>query len=399
MQKPVPVKAEGPDLDSAKARKVVRYIKFDDELGKTADFFDIPAFLERQSLTEKTAAIERTFEKITKQLEATGYPKYLFLEIHLSYTKRSEFIPPINLSNFADLVPVSANLRIITLIDDVFNIWNNIRMREEHSFPGTALRLREILGWRSVETLMAETLAINLTDEKRDRIVKNYLVSVRHPLSTFLNLIVTENPVCAYLSFPISKTRDVPARVADINAFRARMHGFAAEKGTVIFDPVGIDELVLQFALKKTKEGEDVVLDSGARWPLGYKVLADEVRYPIRIPYEQVEEVGLEKPVAETVTSDIENNVRVRDYKLIDISILTVAYRPHFGGPSSGVAKEVAYSVNQGRKAIMYDPDEDSAGPRSPFDDSVPVYRDLKEFYKVVDAFLMRKDLAARNHR
>ena len=74
-----------PNLRHPESSKIVRHIKFDDVLKKVSGAYDIPSFLESQSLAEKTAAIERSFEKITKNLQANGYPKYVFIEINLSY--------------------------------------------------------------------------------------------------------------------------------------------------------------------------------------------------------------------------------------------------------------------------------------------------------------------------
>src|SRR5439155_18147371 len=145
-------------------------------------------------------------------------------------------------ANFRQLVPqADIPVKVLTLIDDSFVIWKNLRKRESQ-YPKTHLRLREILSWRSLETLQAETVALNYTNDARGS-VENYLFAVRHPLDTLYNLVFRPRPVCAYLSFPITNTRNLPERVEDINSFRRQAHSLAGKHSAALFDPVTIDEL------------------------------------------------------------------------------------------------------------------------------------------------------------
>ena len=316
------------DLENADSRSFLHYLKFEDELLQETESVDMANFLAKPSFLEKINTIERTFFRIGKQI-VENEAEHVFLDIHLCCLYQSHFFPPIYSANLRELDPLSdAQITVVTLIDDVYNIWKNLKIREEQ-YPKTRLRLREILAWRSIEQLQAEAVAFHYTSE--DRQIKNYLFAVRHPFESLYNLLFTEKPLCLYLSFPITNTRNHPNRVEDINRFRKTMYEFASELGVVIFDPVTIDELALQFAIS---DGENYVLNAENRWPLEITLLVNEPDWPIKIPKNEVDEAQ----------TDIGNNIRPRDFKLIDDSIFTIVYRKNFGGLSRGVSEEINYS-------------------------------------------------------
>jgi len=229
-----------------------------------------------------------------------------------------------------------------------------------------------------LETLQAETVALNYTNDARGS-VENYLFAVRHPLDTLYNLVFRPRPVCAYLSFPITNTRNLPERVEDINSFRRQAHSLAGKHSAALFDPVTIDELALQTASVNQREN-NVVLEKEQRWPLGLDYdFVREPDWPIEIPRQEIEEV----------LPDINNNIRARDFKLIDNSRFTVAYRPYFGGESGGVREEMSYTISSGKRAYAYYPPEDS-GPKTghPFDQSIVSFSDRNGFLKTIDQSL-----------
>jgi hypothetical protein len=380
------------DLTSAEGQRFIRYFKFDDELIAESNAVDIPSFLENPSYQTKTRMIEETFRRIRRKLNEGPRPKFIFLDVHLSYTKRSEFVPPINFSNYDELVPSLASpIKVITLIDDAFHVWNSIRKREgERSLVNTKLRLREILSWRSVELLQAETIAKGCTNEHRN--VTNYEVSVRHPFYVLYNLIFNPSPVCSYLSFAITNTRKEKRCVDEINEFRLEMHRYAEQKGLVMFDPVTIDELVVVSSLKEQMKSPNKVpkvveVDRVNRWPLVLNGLGERVEFPLELPGEEIREVE----------PDIYNNIRARDYKLIDTSVATIAYRPFFLGRSAGSNEEIRYSISEAKKVFVFNPPSDKKDTSSPFDSTVILHQDKKEFYEAVKRFLSdRKRQAER---
>jgi hypothetical protein len=301
----------------------------------------------------------------------------VFLDIHLTYYWKTEYFPPLNPSNFVgwiDSIDHDANITILNLIDDVFNIWNIIKNKEEE-FPDTKLTLREILGWRSIEQLQSESLHFILNSSPvGKKTVKSFMVSVRHPFSTFRNLIIPKIPITMYLSYPISKTRKKPSQMAEINKFRKMMHVIGAKTEVAVFDPVTIDELILDQA---SSTGPIVKVDKKKRWILDYSdILIDDKTKTLEFPKKEIEESK----------AFIKHQVRSRDFKLVESADLLSVYRPLFGGPSEGVKAEIDYAKQIGNEIIIYSPSTDKA-PKSgnPFaSDNSPI-NNLQTFYKRVD--------------
>ena len=209
---------------------------------------------------------------------------------------------------------------IINLIDDVFNIWKSISDKIE-DYPHTQLTLREILGWRSLEALQSESLASILNSEQEGkRQVWTYMVSVRHPPSTFKNLLLSNTPICFYLSYPISKTRLDKHMINEINKFRLKMHDLGNKHGVVIFDPVSIDELYPDLG---NTSSEMVTVGNGMRWPLGYSPLAKNTPSHIEIPSREINDC----------IPQIKHQIKSRDFKLVESSRVLAVFRPYFGGP------------------------------------------------------------------
>ena len=191
--------------------------------------------------------------------------------------------------------------------------------------------------------------------------MRNYLLAIRHPVETLRNLVFCPEPMCVYTSFPITRTRKSIDCINEINNFRSQLHDVCSRNGVALFDPVTIDELILKLALDRVPEGEsrDVLLSQDMRWPLGENRFVSEPGWPIRVPGEEIQEAA----------DDIVNNIKARDFKLIDNSVLTVAYRPNFCGPSEGVKSEIDYSIAQGKRVLVYERPEDKEGVEShPFD-------------------------------
>ena len=230
----------------------IHSIHFEDELLNRPpfDYPDMPSFLDVHNRRQKLEAITGAFRRITKGIEGQGGASHIFLTMHLSYFKNGEFFPPLMPHLFSPMLDklAGARMNIVTLIDDAFTIRKRIHGRDEDMHPGTALRLREIMAWRSQEALCAEGLKIHMSNvtEVDKEPVRSYLVSVRHPHATFESLVFNGDSSRAYLSYPISSTRGSPDAVGEINGFREEVHRMGREAGTAVFDPVTIDELALR---------------------------------------------------------------------------------------------------------------------------------------------------------
>ena len=341
---------------------------------------DIPSFLDSPNLKMKLNMVESNFKWLVDKINnRDNTVSDIFLSMHFSYYKNSEFFPPFTLipfNQFFTKIP-DLKIRIITLIDDVFSIWQQLK-KKEIQFPNTSLRLRELLGWRSLEYLRAEALKeyLNSPEEGKQR-TTNYLVSVRHPFSTFNNLIFKQPSNRIYLSYAISNTRLDASFISEINEFRKQIHTTLTD--SAVFDPVAIDELALETALNEIpKESRnptsEVVLEKRHRWPIDLPgVLVDEPEWPIKIPLRQIEEVY----------SDIRNQIASRDYILVDSSRVLAVYRPHLGGElSRGVDAEIKHAKEYGKKVVVYIPKNDQTTGKTthPFGSRIVQFEDKKMF-------------------
>lgn len=352
---------------------------------------DIVSFLDIINQDTKLKLFESTFSWISQKIERRDPKvKHIFLNMHLSYYKSSEFFPPFIPHFFLQLftkVP-HTNIKIINLIDDVFSIWKKITDREVSGYLNTSLRLREILAWRSLENLRSFALKTYLSSRGEGTRATNYLVSIRHPASTFKNLIFNEAPPRIYLSFPISNTRKNTEDVNEINDFRKSFHKLGEDTDSVIFDPVAIDELALETAMNETEQsGNDMItLDKNHRWNLDMNnLLVREPNWPIVIPRHEIEEVS----------KDIRDQIRSRDFMLVDSSHFLAVHRPIFNKiPSKGVEAEIKHANEYGKKVVVYHPkiDQNDDGPTThPFgEQTIPL--DVKEkFVEYVQMLITQK--------
>jgi len=388
-------------ISEAKKTKEVFAIKFEDELlnekrNPPESSSDIAAFLNSDDPKLKLLTIETNFTWISKIIDARPTETTdIFLNMHLSYFRNSEFYPPFVPLYFNQLFTKfpDSEVRIITLIDDVFAIWKKIVDREHEGFLNTKLTLREILAWRSLESLRSEALKQHLSiSEEGSRRVTHFVASVRHPFSTFYNLIFEPNPHRIYLSFPITETRNDPDDIQDVNNFRKQMYELGSQNNVAIFDPVAIDELAMNKALKDSISANSdtitVTLKKEDRWPFEISnILVDEVKWPIEIPRHQIEDA----------LPDVNNQIASRDYTLVDSSLFLAVYRPFFkGNPSRGVDAEIKRAITHFKKVIMLNPkiDQEQTKPSistHPFGSKVDQFDVNKNFVEYIQSVITKK--------
>ena len=362
---------------------------------------DMAAYLDSPDPTLKFNIFGSTFAWVAK-LIADGGEKYehVFLLMHLSYFKNSEFYPPFVPHMFRELFAASSfsKIRVITLIDDVFSIWKTIASREETGgYFNTRLSLREILAWRSLESLRAEALRLHFAGgNEGERQVSNYVISIRHPHSTFHNLLFREDAVRIYLSYPISESRKTAEGIREINSFRSRMHALGKKHGLVIFDPVAIDELCIKFALDRllarTPEAErdkikSVSVTEDDRWPICLEgLVAPDIPLPVTLPRREIEEA----------VRDIGNQIASRDYTLVDASSYLTVYRPFYNKkPSKGAEKEIDRANDHMKRVLVYHPEEDyadsTAATTHPFGSRTKTHDTKEDFFEDLQKIIRRK--------
>lgn len=311
-------------------------VDFDSMLTKSMPYF-LDSYLDKQR-NEWYRVLGNIMDKVDKES-----PRHIIVSMHLTYFRHNTYWSLVDANALKGL----KFDMMITLIDDAYSVWSRITSRESRERHGVYVRLRDIFIWRSVEIMMADTIATALG-------IRNYVVAIKHPISTFHKLIFTKLPK-AYLSHPISHVRDNKAAVAEIMEFARRLRDLV-----VLFEPTTIDEAIIE--RKWVKDGSTII-GRDDRWPVEY----DEDEYPIMLNKDEVNEVVARNPV--TKRSLIQDQIMKRDFRYIEQSDMVIAYRPNYGGSlSKGVYSEVTVAVHMGKPVYVLWPREDGDVAENPFE-------------------------------
>ena len=210
----------------------------------------------------------------------------------------------------------------VCLVDNIEVVHR--RLHNEHEIAAT---LKDCMVWREEEILATELMA--QAAGGRFCIVSRG----RHHdnTRTLLRLILEPDSKKVYPSFPMSHVADMPAARAEIDAFRATLG-----RRFIAFDPGDVDEkLLLERAIAAAKEAHDFV---EATLPSG-----DAFRVPVREILD--------------IAGDIDGQIYMRDFKLIDQSDMIVSYIPELpgGAPglSSGVERELQHAFEHGKEVYV----------------------------------------------
>ncbi len=209
----------------------------------------------------------------------------------------------------------------ITLVDNVDAVHE--RLTREYTLPHT---LKDILVWREEEILATEVMAEAVRGHGC------FYVFARgadgETLESLYRLIFRPDTKRVYPSFPMTHVMDLPATLAEIDAFRAQL-----AEHFITFDPGDMDEKrLLSHAAAAMQEG----------------------RTKFTIP---VHDREVEFDVAEvtSVSRDIDAQIYARDFKLIDQSDMIVSFIPELPGGkpgiSSGVERELQHAF-EGTKEV-----------------------------------------------
>lgn len=216
--------------------------------------------------------------------------------------------------DFDQLQKMRADL-FICLVDNIETVHH--RLHDDHEVDAT---LKDCMVWREEELLATEIIAQALGGQF-------YILSRgRHaPTSrTLFRLICRPDMKKVYPSFPMSHIVNMPEIQAEIDDFRARL----AER-FITFDPGDVDEkLLLDRAIAAAKTGQDFLeIEPSPSSPRGFRVKVREVL---------------------DIAGDIDGQIYMRDFKLIDQSDMIVSYIPELPGGtpglSSGVERELHHA-------------------------------------------------------
>jgi adenylate kinase len=157
------------------------------------------------------------FRSVMKEIDRCNKHEDIFLSLHACYyhVRAREFFTVVDekeLSRFGpDLV--------VNLIDDLYYVLRRLSEKRGLFEPVVSsgktatdflihfVHLFQILNWRSTETLLTDHL---IEASFRGKVPVKVL-AVKHPLTTIHKLIYSINPICFYLSHPISEPRRMRA--------------------------------------------------------------------------------------------------------------------------------------------------------------------------------------------
>jgi len=216
----------------------------------------------------------------------------------------------------------------ICLVDNIETVhW---RLHSEHELDAT---LKDLMVWREEEILATEMVA--------NAMGKPFIVFSRgraaENVRTMFRLICRPQMRKVYPSFPMSHVVDMPAVLAEIDQFRAAL----AER-FIAFDPGDVDEkLLLDRAIAAAKDGKDFI--ETEIHPHGERGKALTIRVPVRGVLD--------------IAGDIDGQIYMRDFKLIDQSDMICSYIPELPGGvpglSSGVERELQHAFEHTKEVYV----------------------------------------------
>ena len=316
-----------------------------------------------------------TWEETIADLDAQLSERDVILTLHLTYFHQltSESFIPADISMLIDDLSTRAS-RVVTLIDDIYDCQQALiaggsasgMMNTPQSIETTVLDLIQVLEWRSIETMVSESLSSSLGCPYN-------VLAVKHPANTLYDLVFSKKPV-VYLSHPISEPRrmhmsgDTSGAIAlahKMSEVVATMRAFAT-----VVEPTGIDELRFRNASGNLS----------ARWPFSPDQRDLLYEPPEDLPHTSAQEyvfpVGWDTDERTEIESSgliqrlvqvIGQQINARDHGLVEQSRLIAAYRPIYrGNVSRGVQEElrhhtrlVASGLRTSEASIVFSPESD----------------------------------------
>jgi len=335
------------------------------------------AELDDKTKREKWVDALKESEKIIEDEDC----RYALYSTHCTLYRNNRFMSFIDYEAVKSFQPD----KIVTLIDDIYSIWNRIMLREKpqkgRTFTESYFTLNEISNWRWVEIMKGDSVAnfINLN---------NLVVSVKHPVEMLYRLLFEEQKyIIVYSSIPISAPRNRKEKRDEVDKFKQKLHN-----EFIVFDPLTIDEKILTFLLTEQypewlqdnsislygKELKIEINKECERWPISYPRFGSlncdwPEDYPICIdageavevcrPKSPQERLRLQNSIKDLPTDEterrrrlfkvagqikdsvIDHHIRLRDFRLIDDSQCLIAYRPLYEKkPPGGQVYEISYA-------------------------------------------------------
>ena len=261
------------------------------------------------------------------------HPDFL-LNTHATFRWRHGLFPAFDFDQMQKLRP---NM-FICLVDNIEVVHQ--RLHRDHEIDAT---FKDCMVWREEEILATELLAQAMGCPNAFYILSRG----RHAptIDSCLRLVTRSDMRKVYPSFPMSHVVDMPDVLAEIDDFRSRL----AEQ-FIAFDPGDVDEkLLLERAIAAAREGRDwIEMESHAG---GSALRADaggsEMDEPLRISVREVLDIA----------GDVDGQIYMRDFKLIDQADMICSYIPELEGGipglSSGVERELQHAFEHTKEVYV----------------------------------------------
>ena len=218
----------------------------------------------------------------------------------------------------------------ICLVDNVEMVHH--RLHRDHVVDAT---LKDCMVWREEEILATEIMAQALGCQRNFYILSRG--RHRDTIETCVRLVTRPDMRKVYPSFPMSHVMDMPDVLAEINRFRAEL-----AKHFITFDPGDVDEkLLLDRAIDAARNGQDFI--EIAPHTFGGREGAPSIRLPVREVLD--------------IAGDVDGQIYMRDFKLIDQSDMIVSLVPELPGGvpglSSGVERELHHAFEHTKEVYV----------------------------------------------
>jgi adenylate kinase len=214
----------------------------------------------------------------------------------------------------------------VCLVDNIEVVHH--RLHRDHEIDAT---LKDCMVWREEEILATELLAQAVPNARFYIMSRGRHADTR---ATLFRLTCRPQMRKVYPSFPMSHVVDMPDVLKEIDDFRAEL-----AKHFICFDPGDVDEkLLLERALAAARDGKEFL--EVAPHAFGGSRSTDAA--PIKVRVREVLDIA----------GDIDGQIYMRDFKLIDQSDMIVSLVPELPGRdgkdipglSSGVERELQHA-------------------------------------------------------
>src|SRR3954470_4684852 len=218
----------------------------------------------------------------------------------------------------------------IALVDNIETVHH--RLHRDHLVDAT---LKDCMVWREEEILATELMSQAIPGSRFYILSRGRHADTR---LTLFRLVARPGMRKVYPSFPMSHVVDLPDTLAEIDSFRA-----ALAEQFITFDPGDVDEkLLLERAIAAVKDGKEF-LEVAPHSFAGSKAVSE----PIRVKVREVLDIA----------GDIDGQIYMRDFKLIDQSDMIVSLIPELPGGtpglSSGVERELHHAFEHTKEVYV----------------------------------------------